>query len=70
MFQKGPGEGYQAAKSDAQTINPNLRCRLSNNGGITHYRILDGNVDVGCGAASAREAWNKILCRYERQSRA
>ena len=63
MFQIGPGEGYRAAKDRSLGINPHLSCRISYNGGVRHFRIYDSEKDIGCAATSAREAWNKVLCR-------
>lgn len=68
MLMKGPGEGYHAAKAKALLLNPNLRCRVSYNGGTRHFRIFDNEQDIGCAALSSRDAWNKCLGRMERQA--
>lgn len=65
MFRKGPGEDYHAAKEKALAIEPAARCRVALNGGVRHFRIHVGDEDAGCGAASAREAWNRYLGRLE-----
>lgn len=36
-WQKGPGEGYNAAKADALRINPRLRCRA------IYYQRVEGD---------------------------
>ena len=65
MFQKGPGEGFHAAKDEALSMEPGATCRLSWNGGIRHYRIHVGEEDVSCAAESSREAWNKFVGRLK-----
>lgn len=65
MFQKGPGEGYSAAKDACLSLESNAACRESFNGGIRHYRIFVGDTDMSCAAASAREAWNRFFDRLQ-----
>lgn len=65
MFQRGPGEGYHAAKAECLKQEPSANCRLAFNGGIRHYRIHVGDEDVSCAAKSSRAAWNKFLDRLE-----
>lgn len=64
-WQKGPGEGFRAAKDDALAINPKLRCRAirraSYYGGpakLYGYVVEDetGKV-IGKSAIQARDAW-------------
>lgn len=58
MFQRGPGEGYHAAKDEALAINPTLRCRKLPN---DHwFRVFDGEKVVGRGRI-ARDAWSDTL---------
>lgn len=76
-WQKGPGEGFHAAKDDALTINPQLRCRAirraSYPGGQAKffgYIVEDktGRV-IGRDVKQARDAWAdaffKLGGRYE-----
>lgn len=65
MFQKGPGDGYMAAKQAALLREPTASCRLSYSGGTRHYRIFVGERDIGCAAGSSRDAWNRFLDRLE-----
>lgn len=65
MFQKGPGEGFQAAKEAVLALEPTASCRISYDGGTRHFRIFVSDRDVGCGAMSSRGAWNKYLERLE-----
>lgn len=65
MMQKGPGEGYNAARDRALRMAPDACCKLSWNGGVRHYRIHRGDQDMACAATSAREAWNRFVDRLE-----
>lgn len=60
MLQKGPEQGFNAAKQDALAINPNLRCRRVHYGTDENFHILDGTLIVGRGKL-ARDAWNNFL---------
>lgn len=70
MFEKGPGEGYRAAKAAALEIDPSLHCEryfggYGGGGTIKGYVIYrDGKVLVSAG--SSREAWNKALARLSK----
>lgn len=77
-WQKGPGEGYHAAKNDALAINPKLRCRLisrpSYEGGPARrygFVVEDGAGKViGKSAHQSRDAWGdaffKLGGKYEK----
>lgn len=65
MWQKGPGEGFHAAKDDALAINPKLKCRAIRRAGyhggparLYGYVVEDetGKV-IGKSASQARDAW-------------
>lgn len=56
MFQRGPGEGYQAAKADALAIDNTLRCKRVDRG----YAVMRGERCLGAGR-NARDAWNDAL---------
>lgn len=70
MMQKGPGEGYHAARDRALRLAPDACCKLSWDGGVRHYRIQRGGRDMACAATSAREAWNRFVDRLEAAERA
>lgn len=60
MFQRGPGEGYHAAKAEAIALEPRAACRRETASGIVGYVIrVDGR--AMCSAGSARECWGKAL---------
>jgi len=56
MFQRGPGEGYMAAKADALAIDKTLRCKKTDRG----YGVMRGDRCLGAGRI-ARDAWNEAL---------
>ena len=58
MWQKGPGEGYMAAKYAALAINPKLKCRaVYYKGKRAGYVVEDENgKSIGTGMIS-RDAW-------------
>lgn len=64
-WQKGPGEGFHAAKEDALAINPKLRCkavrRASHHGGVPRlygYIVEDETgKKIGQSVTQARDAW-------------
>lgn len=57
--QKGPGEGYMAAKADVLTRHPSLRCVARYwDGRVDGYVVKDGSGGVLGTGRSAREAWN------------
>lgn len=63
VFQKGPGEGYGAAKREALAIEPGLRCyRATEFVRAPFYVVLRGGrigvgKRVGDGGKLARDAW-------------
>ena len=69
MWQKGPGEGYMAAKEETLAIDPTLRCeRLTYNGRQEGFiiRNKDGRA-IGTGKLS-RDAWGDALWYLRNQS--
>lgn len=60
MFQRGPGEGYGAARDEVLAREPGATCRRSDLGGIRHYRIFVHDEDVACGDMSSRGAWGYL----------
>lgn len=61
MWQKGPGEGYHAAKADALAINPKLKCRLIKLAPESRFGFIvvdEHGTTVGKNAYQAREAWS------------
>jgi len=63
MFQKGPGEGYGAAKDEVLALDPSLRCKNATaQVGQSYYVVIrkDGK-RVGAGASNARGAWLSAL---------
>lgn len=72
MWQRGPGEGFHAAKDDALAINQKLRCRrvLYRGREIVGHVVEDaGGKTIGSGRLS-RDAWGdaffKLGGRYEK----
>lgn len=65
-FQKGPGEGYGAAKTAALAIDPSLKCRaLYWNLKIDGYVVeTPAGKNIGTGRIS-RDAWQAALVRME-----
>jgi hypothetical protein len=66
-FQRGPGEGYHAAKAAVLAICPTAVCRRRFSGsirGYVVYRTRGGATGIA-GAGSAREAWNLALSRLD-----
>lgn len=62
-FQRGPGEGYHAAKAAALRIDPSLRCRaLVWDGRIDGYVVERGGALLGTGRI-ARDAWGDALSK-------
>lgn len=66
MFQKGPGEGYMAAKADVKKHWPNAVCKfkqaLSINGYVIYKTKEDYEKDLGIASGkTARDAWNQAL---------
>jgi hypothetical protein len=61
MFQRGPGEGYSAAKQEALALNPRLRGKRCTVPGMgSFHRVYDGERKVGEGTL-ARDAWANAL---------
>ena len=64
MFQRGPGEGYGAAKADALALDPSCYC-VNGSKGVgqpffaVHSKRLDGK-RIG-GGRIARHAWASAL---------
>ena len=64
-WQKGPGEGFHAAKDDALAIDPRLRCRAirrsSYHGGPQHLYgyVVENHLGavMGKSVTQARDAW-------------
>lgn len=56
MLQKGPGEGYHAAKYECLSIDSALTCRKVDGG----YAVFRGYRCIGAGRI-ARDAWNEAL---------
>ncbi len=69
MFQRGPGEGYHAAKDDALAIDPSLRCTLvrDERGRTAGFivRQADGR-SIGHGTV-ARDAWSAAFAKLSRK---
>lgn len=64
MFQKGPGEGYMAAKADVLRCRPQAKCHRYEHG----YAIyVDGKLIAG--GATARHAWNNALDKLRTKGR-
>jgi hypothetical protein len=60
-FQKGPGDGFHAAKDDALEINPRLKAKRCVEPGMgAFHRVYDGERKVGEGKL-ARDAWADAL---------
>lgn len=58
MFQRGPGEGYHAAKDYVLASEPGCRCRKVRDGHrVVGFIVERENKIIGRGR-SAREAWN------------
>lgn len=69
MWQRGPGEGFHAAKDDALHLDPTLRCQRSHYDGWRMYVVLrDGKV-IGSGN-QARDAWAAALDYLREQAQA
>jgi hypothetical protein len=74
MLEKGPGEGYMAAKDDVLALRPGWRCRRMTHNGVTlGYQVHDergerlpygeegtGGERVGFGR-QPRDAWGSAL---------
>jgi len=60
MFQKGPGEGYMAAKADCLKIDPSLVCKKIEG----EYGVFRGDRCIGA-ARIARDAWGEALGTLE-----
>jgi hypothetical protein len=62
MWQRGPGEGYMAAKDDALAINPKLKCRSGKPWGIAAFWIEDETGKrIGEPGRLARDAWGNAF---------
>jgi hypothetical protein len=59
MWQKGPGEGFHAAKDDALAINPRLRCRAVMYGSHRIGFVVEDETGktIGKDPYQARDAW-------------
>ena len=59
-WQKGPGEGYHAAKDDALAINPKLKCvRVCHRDGSQAGFVIEDERGRNLGTGlQARDAWN------------
>lgn len=68
-FQKGPGEGYGAAKQEALAHGDDLRCvALYWSGRIDGYAVEDrAGRCIGTGRL-ARDAWAAALARLQSQA--
>lgn len=59
-WQKGPGEGYMAAKSAALAINPKLKCRaVYHNGKRAGYVVEDAAGKTVATSMISRDAWGE-----------
>lgn len=70
-WQKGPGEGYMAAKKEVLAICPSAVCyRVTGWGCVTGYVVYrDKNAKTGIGSGTnARDAWNNALDKLKRKS--
>jgi len=64
VWQKGPGEGYHAAKADALRICPTLRCHrvmFQDGRRVAGYFVEDGRGSEFTSAVLARDAWNNAF---------
>lgn len=73
MFQKGPGEGYGAAKQEALALNPALRCRrcvVPGMGSFHRVSVLTqtGPKKIGEGKL-ARDAWADAVSHLRQDPR-
>lgn len=58
MWQKGPGEGYMAAKDAALALNPALKCRaVYYKGKIAGYVVEDADGKTKGTGTKSRDAW-------------
>lgn len=64
MMQKGPGEGYMAAKDEALALKPGLKCkRIMYGSSVLGYVVLDpkdADRQYGRGPV-ARDAWGEAV---------
>ena len=68
MLQRGPGEGYHAAKGDALALAPHLECRACWQGRrIAGYTVTNKAGRVFGSGRSAREAWGVALENLRRR---
>jgi hypothetical protein len=74
MFQRGPGEGYGAAKAEVLAIDPSLRCyNASDLVGRPYFVVMRGGGPgvgkrIGEGGRLARDAWGDALAKLQRGS--
>lgn len=69
-FQRGPGEGYHAAKDAVLAVVPTAVCvrrQFSSIRGYVVYRTRGDTIGIA-GAGSAREAWSLALTRLDAKS--
>lgn len=70
MFQKGPGEGYHAAKDDFLAAVPGSVCKVEWRAGMKCFSVYRPGDDRPFAIDSnARSAWNKSLEKLSRQRR-
>ena len=68
MFQKGPGEGYGAAKQEALALDPTLKCKnASALVGEPYFVVERDGKRVGSGGRIARDAWVSALDRLREE---
>jgi hypothetical protein len=68
MFQKGPGEGFGAAKDEALALDPTLRCRnVTHAVGRPYFVVVRGEKRVGEGGRIARDAWRAAVDRLHEE---
>lgn len=64
MWQRGPGEGYMAAKDDALCINPLLRCRrIDHRGSPVGFVVEDESGKVLGKGKLSRDAWGAAFLK-------
>ena len=67
MWQKGPGEGYHAAKDETIEIDPSAKCWRHRTARGTAYFVQIGSGRKFSGAI-ARDAWWKALMHLNERS--
>ena len=67
-FQKGPGEGYMAAKQDFLDRVPTAYCKRHLRG-LRPLYVVYVNGERYSSAYMSRDAWNNALSRLEQESK-